>query len=102
MNRKTRLLVTFLAVSFFINKNSFGQLQGFDLLNVPVDVSEDFKNFENTYYLADSLANFDPATASGQIIYRRFEYSTRQAFDNMLATLNPVRANEFPGTEYET
>ncbi|MBK5271151.1 MAG: alpha-xylosidase, partial [Bacteroidia bacterium] len=101
MKIKITLLLTFLSVTLgYINK-SFGQLQDFDLLNVPIDISRDFSNFENTYYLTDSLASFDPATASGQLVYRRFEYSTRQAFDNMLATLNPVKANEFPVTEYE-
>ncbi|MFI5187679.1 MAG: TIM-barrel domain-containing protein, partial [Chitinophagales bacterium] len=99
MNLKKSLLLTFMTLSFGYYK-SFGQLQGFDLLNVPVDVSEDFKSFENTFYLADSLINFDPKTATGQIVYRRYEYSTRQAFDNMLAILIPVRANEFPETEY--
>ena len=94
MKKQIIVLLTFLII-FNVNK-SFGQLQGFDLLNVPVDVSEDFKSFENTFYFADSLSNFDPKTASGQIVYRRYGYSTRQAFDNILAGLNPVRANEFP------
>ena len=39
------LLLIITTFSFYSNK-SFGQLQGFDLLNVPVDVSEDFKSFE--------------------------------------------------------
>ena len=71
------------------------------LLNEPVDVSGDFRDFSDTYYLADRLADFDPATASGRILYQRSEYSTRQAFDNMLAVLRPVEPNEFPANEYE-
>jgi alpha-D-xyloside xylohydrolase len=71
------------------------------LLNEPVDVSGDFRDFTNLYYLADKLADFDPATASGKITWQRAAYSTRQAFDNMLAVINPVRPNEFPGNEYE-
>jgi alpha-D-xyloside xylohydrolase len=70
------------------------------LVNEVVDISGDFRDFSNTYYLADSLGSFDPSTASGTIIYRRYEFSTRQAFDNMLATLRPVRQNEFPAREY--
>jgi alpha-D-xyloside xylohydrolase len=72
------------------------------LLNEPVDVSPDFRDFSHSYYLADRLAEFDPATGSGKISYQRSEYFTRQAFDNMLATLRSVEPNEFPGNEYET
>jgi alpha-D-xyloside xylohydrolase len=100
MRIKKFFLLTFLAVSFGDMNESFGQLQGFDLLNVPIDVSSDFKSFENTYYLADSLVNFNPKTASGQLVYRRYQFSTQQAFDNMLAGLRRVQPNEFPSTEY--
>lgn len=70
------------------------------LLNEPVDVSGDFHDFTNTYYLADSLATFDASTGSGEIIYRRYEYSTRLAFNNTLGVLVPVPPNEFPMNEY--
>jgi alpha-D-xyloside xylohydrolase len=70
------------------------------LLNEPVDISGDFHDFTNTYYLADSLASFDPATGKGEIIYRRYGYSTRLAFNNMLGALEPVPPNEFPANEY--
>ncbi len=70
------------------------------LLNEPVDISGDFRNFSNTYYVADSLSTFDPKTGKGEITYRRYEYFTRQAFNNMLAVLRPVAANEFPTQEY--
>jgi alpha-D-xyloside xylohydrolase len=70
------------------------------LLNEPIDVSGDFRDFSDTYYLADRLAEFDPATHSGKIGYQRAQYFTRQAFDNMLAVLRPVEPNEFPGNEY--
>jgi alpha-D-xyloside xylohydrolase len=72
------------------------------LLNEPVDVSGDFRNFSHTYYLADKLAEFDPITRSGKINYQRAQYFTRQAFDNMLAGVKPVEPNEFPSNEYET
>jgi alpha-D-xyloside xylohydrolase len=71
------------------------------LLNDPVDVSGDFRDFSHTYYLADKLAEFDPATHSGKISYQRSQYVTRQAFDNMLAVIKPVGPNEFPENEYE-
>jgi alpha-D-xyloside xylohydrolase len=90
-----------LALTFLLPGEANAQLQGTDLLNEPTDISPDFTNFKNIYYLADELVAFDPETATGTIRYRRYEYSTRMAFNNMLAVLNPVNANEFPATEYE-
>ena len=66
------------------------------LLNEVVDISTDFRNFANTYYVADSLSKFNPATGQGEITYKRFEYVTRLAFDNMLAVLKPASAMDFP------
>lgn len=71
-----------------------------ELLNEPYDITPDFRNFSNTYYLADSLSAFDPVTGKGEITYHRYEYSTRQAFNNILAVLKPVKPNEFPEQEY--
>lgn len=70
------------------------------LVNEVVDISGDFRDFSNTYYLADSLGRFDPERGEGTIVYHRYAYSTRQAFNNMLAVLRPVVANEFPEREY--
>jgi alpha-D-xyloside xylohydrolase len=70
------------------------------LLNEPIDISADFRNFANTYYVADSLSSFDPQTAKGEITYTRYEYATRQAFNNMLGVLRAVEPNEFPTAEY--
>ena len=74
--------------------------QAFTLLNEAVDISSDFRDFTNTYYIADNLAEFDPAKASGKIIYRRYQFATNQAFNTIFAAVKSVRANEFPGSEY--
>lgn len=79
----------------------YSQLQGFQLLNEPVDISPDFRDFKNTYYLANKLVSFDPGTGQGKLSYERYEYSTRMAFNNMMGGLQKVPANEFPGNEYE-
>jgi alpha-D-xyloside xylohydrolase len=71
------------------------------LLNEPIDVSGDFRDFSDLYYLADKLDSFDPATHSGKVTYQRAQYFTRQAFDNMLAMIKPVGPNEFPENEYQ-
>ena len=70
------------------------------LLNDPVDISGDFRDFSDTYFLANKLADFDPGAGTGKISYQRAQYFTRQAFDNMLAVIKPVPPNEFPENEY--
>lgn len=77
------------------------QIQNNNVLNAPPDISEDFEDYRNTYYLADELVSFNPETASGTVKYLRHNFQTRQAFNNMLSKLAPVEANEFPATEYE-
>jgi len=100
-NRRFKLMflvsLGWLLTSFHDSK---AQLQSFGLLNEPIDISSDFKDFKNTYYFADHVSKFDPQTASGEIVYKRYEYATRQAFNNMLGALREVPANEFPTTEY--
>src|SRR5664280_2906376 len=71
-----------------------------ELLNEPFDISGDFRNFTNTYYLADSLSFFEPKTGKGEITYHRYENVTREAFNNMMGVLRPVEPNEFPTNEY--
>src|ERR1700729_4300346 len=97
---KKIVLLLFITVFMTVSNKSFAQLQDMKVLNVPIDISDDFRDFSNTYYLADSLAKFDPATASGTIVYKRYQYFTRLAFNNMLGILKPVPPNEFPTTEY--
>jgi len=70
------------------------------LLNDPVDVSGDFRELENSYYLADQVSEFDPATRAGKIVYQRAQYRVRHAFDNDLSLITAVEQNEFPAREY--
>lgn len=70
------------------------------LLNDPVDVSGDFRDFSNFYYLADRLAEFDPATHTGKLLYQRSRFYVRHAFNNDLAKIEPTPGNEFPANEY--
>ncbi len=84
-----------------ISQPLLAQLQQMKMLNEPIDISEDFRSFHNTYYFADKLVDFNPETATGKIEYQRHNYETRMAFNNMLGALIPAEANEFPGSEYE-
>ena len=87
-------LVLFAAVAGFAANPSA------PLLNEPVDVSGDFRDFANLYYLADQLTGFDPATHTGRLTYQRSEYFTSYSFNHMVAALKPVEPNEFPANEY--
>ncbi|MDG3581727.1 alpha-xylosidase [Galbibacter pacificus] len=78
------------------------QIQHADVLNAPVDISKDFYNYENTFYFADHLTDFDPKSGKGTLEYKRYQYQSRQAFNNMLMKPDTVPANEFPATEYES
>ena len=82
--------------------SSFAGNPQLPLLNDPIDVSGDFRDFSNFYYLADQLADFDPATHTGNILYQRSQYAVRHAFDNDLAIIKSVGGNEFPGNQYAT
>lgn len=70
------------------------------LMNEAVDLSKDFKDYINTYFLADSLAGFDPATGKGLLKWRRAEYFPAHAFNYTQHGLRRVGQNEFPAREY--
>lgn len=98
--RKTLMALTF-GCSALITTQAEAQIQNANVLNAPVDVSKDFEDYANTFYFADELASFDPATGMGTVKYLRYNYKTRQAFNNMLMKPDTIAANEFPATEYE-
>ena len=71
------------------------------LMNEPVDLSKDFKDYLNTYFLADSLASFNPAEGVGEVKWRRSRYTPAHAFNYTQHALRPTGQNEFPASEYE-
>jgi alpha-D-xyloside xylohydrolase len=86
---------------FYTSSVGLAQVQGTTTLNEPVDISPDFKSFENTYYFADNLESYNPETGDGMLVYKRYEYYTRIAFNNMTGNLKAADANEFPTVEYQ-
>lgn len=71
------------------------------LLGEPVDMSHDFRDFHNTYFIADSLASFDAAAAKGTISWQRSSLFTRQAFNVNTILPQDLKMLDFPSTEYE-
>ena len=65
------------------------------------DMSTDFYDLSNTYFLADSLVSFDVAEGEGLVQWKRYRMSPRQAFN--LNGYWPVRMQmlDFPDAAYE-
>jgi alpha-D-xyloside xylohydrolase len=70
------------------------------LLSEPVDVSADFHEYKNTFFLADKLTGFDPATGTGLLNWTRHQQVPRIAFSNMESDLVPFEGSTFPSGEY--
>ncbi|MDE6498137.1 MAG: alpha-xylosidase [Muribaculaceae bacterium] len=70
------------------------------LLSMPKDMSEDFLDMSNTYFFADSLVDFDSATGSGTIKWRRHQLMPRQAFNANTYLHQPLQSLDFPNTAY--
>ena len=64
------------------------------------DMSTDFYDLSNTYFLADSLTSFDATTGEGLVNWKRYRLSPRQAFN--LNGYWPVRMQmlDFPDAAY--
>ncbi|MDZ4708300.1 MAG: hypothetical protein SH818_07845 [Saprospiraceae bacterium] len=93
--------IFFLIVSSFAAYSSGLYAQSSQiLLNEPLDLSGDFRNYSNTYFLADSLASFDPSTASGKVIWRKAELFPVHAFNYTQHGIRRTVQNEFPSREY--
>lgn len=65
-----------------------------------VDISPDFSEYSNDYFVADHVGRFDAATASGTIVWQRNHRTPRMAFSNMLSGLRPFPGVTFPEHEY--
>ena len=70
------------------------------LLNEPMDISGDFQDFSDFYYLADRVAAFDPATHAGQLAYQRSRLTPSHSFNHDIAAIGPAKPNEYPENQY--
>ncbi len=101
MKTKTLLIYVFCACC----SSAAAQIQtnaGVEYLqNLSKDMSTDFSDLANTYFLADSLSDFNVKTGEGKVNWKRYRLSPRQAFN--LNGYWPVRMQtlDFPDTEYD-
>ncbi len=68
----------------------------YTLLNHPVDVSRGFSNLESTMFLPEKISRFDAAKASGDILWGRYAYKVRMAFNQESINLITNPLWEFP------
>ncbi|MFL6331820.1 MAG: TIM-barrel domain-containing protein [Pyrinomonadaceae bacterium] len=71
------------------------------VLNDPVDVSQEFQKMEPVYFVGSKVASFDPASGRGTLQWDRYLRSTTLSFNKIDVTLGKGRGTEFPGTEYD-
>src|ERR1022692_2612611 len=92
------LAILFLMAAMAQCQTSANQPRG--VLSDPVDISPDFHDYANTYFVANTLASFDPATGRGVLNWRRHQLVPRIAFNNMKEGLQLFPGATFPGGEY--
>ena len=101
MIRKAFLFLAFFALAL----SAMAQIQtnaGVQYLqNMAKDMSTDFYDLSNTYFIADSLAEWNATSAKGEVNWKRYRLSPRQAFN--LNGYWPVRMQmlDFPDTQYD-
>ncbi|MFT3870829.1 MAG: glycoside hydrolase family 31 protein [Nibricoccus sp.] len=70
-------------------------------LSAPIDVSAAFRDFANTYFVAERVAEFDLATGAGKLGWKRSAYTWGMSFNNTSSTYEPLpKGNEWPRTAY--
>ena len=101
MNRRT-FLIALVCCGFLTTHAQLQTNAGIQYLQcMQKDVSTDFYDLSNTYFLADSLASFDAAKGEGLVNWKRYRLSPRQAFN--LNGYWPVRMQmlDFPDAAYD-
>jgi alpha-D-xyloside xylohydrolase len=97
-NTHHRLLPTLAILSVFLPLAAGAQ----QVLGDPVDVSQEFRKLEQTYFVAARVTDFDPSTGRGSLQWDRYERRPDYSFAKVDLNLARARGNEFPGTEYDT
>ena len=83
-NKRTPSLVLFAVLALMLCPGLKAQVDHQPgLLSDLVDISADFHQYRNTYFLADKLTGFDPATGAGTLNWTRNQLIPRIAFSNM-------------------
>jgi alpha-D-xyloside xylohydrolase len=90
-----------LVVLFVIAAPRAGMAQAPPVLGDPIDVSQEFRRLEQSYFVASRVTDFDPATGRGTLQWDRYARQPNYSFAKVDLDLARARPNEFPGTEYD-
>jgi alpha-D-xyloside xylohydrolase len=74
---------------------------GAQVLSDPVDVSQDFQQPQNVYFVGARIQDFDPVKGNGRLIWDRYVQSYSLNFNKVDVGLSRGKATEFPATEYD-
>lgn len=99
MKSTIALLALMAAIPAAAQVQQFGQVP--NLQSQAIDVSADFADLSNTYFLADSLSNFNVADATGTVNWKRYRLSPRQAFNLNGTWPVALKMLDFPDAAYD-
>lgn len=99
MRIKAMAVATLISAVAMAQPQSFGHTP--NLQSQAVDVSTDFTDLANTYFLADSLASFDTGAGMGTVKWRRYRLSPRQAFNLNGTWPVELKMLDFPDAAYD-
>ncbi|HYJ92157.1 MAG TPA: TIM-barrel domain-containing protein, partial [Pyrinomonadaceae bacterium] len=71
------------------------------VLGDPVDVSQDFQQPQNVYFVGARIKDFEPTRGTGTLIWDRYLRSYSLNFNKVDAGLTRGKSTEFPTTEYD-
>jgi alpha-D-xyloside xylohydrolase len=71
------------------------------VLSDPVDVSQDFQQPQNVYFVGARVKDFDAANGTGKLIWERYLQSSSLNFNKIDIGLTRGKATEFPASEYD-
>lgn len=64
------------------------------------DISACFEDFSATWFFAESLGDFDAASASGRIHWKRHSMGVRQALNTSRRVTEPLKSKDFPAAAF--
>jgi alpha-D-xyloside xylohydrolase len=71
-----------------------------EFLSQPLDVSGDFADLQNDYFVAERAVEFDPVAGSGKIEWKRLELKAHLMFNQFQTQYVDSRFDEFPPNAY--
>ena len=99
--RKARFAVVCRTLAFVLTwLLACGGVVNAQVLNDPVDVSQEFQKMEQVYFVGSRVRSFDPATGQGTLQWDRYLRSTTLSFNKIDVTLARRTKEKGMGVKY--